>query len=91
VLGGGVAGGLIAAGVPGTAVGATRTRAAARSAAAASGTLPYKKIEEIVQIPGTVSSGVLEITVSREDIGHVKGPEGVVFTPNFEIHGDLYF
>jgi hypothetical protein len=91
VLSGGVAGGVLAAGFPATAGAASRARATAGSAAAASGTLPYKKIQEIVQIPGTVSSGVLDITVSRDDIGDVKGPEGVVFTPNFEIHGDLYF
>jgi hypothetical protein len=50
-----------------------------------------KRIEEIVQIPGTVSGGVLGIEVSRDDIGHVKGPLGVTFTPDFQINGNLFF
>jgi hypothetical protein len=29
--------------------------------------------------------------IARTDIGEVKGPLGVTFTPAFEIHGELYF
>jgi Domain of Unknown Function (DUF1259) len=81
------AGGSAAAGMM-----ALRLPDAARAASSTGGRrLPVKAIERIVQIPGTVSSGVLDITVSRDDIGHVHGPEGVIFLPDFEIHGDLYF
>jgi hypothetical protein len=51
-----------------------------------------KQIQQIIGIDGTVSSsGVLEISVGRSDIGNVAGPLGVVFDSAFEVHGDLYF
>jgi hypothetical protein len=53
--------------------------------------LPVKRIEEVIGIDGTVSKGVLEISVGRSDIGPVSGPLGVTFTAAFEVHGDLYF
>jgi hypothetical protein len=88
-LGGGVAGGLLAAGIPG----GTRAFAAStrRHTAAASGSLPVAAIERIVQAKGTVSDGVLNIELDRDDIGDVKGPLGVTFTPSFQINGNLYF
>jgi hypothetical protein len=55
------------------------------------GSLPAKQIEDIVGIEGTVSNGVLDISVGRADLGTVGGPLGVGFTSAFEIHGDLYF
>ncbi len=85
-LGGGLAGGLLAGGLP-----AAPALADGRRLLRQHGHLPVKRIEEIIGIEGTVSSGVLDISVAREDIGHVRGPEGVVFTPDFQIHGDLYF
>ncbi len=54
-------------------------------------TLPVDEIEELVGAKGTVTNGVLDIPIARTDIGSVEGPEGVTFTPSFEIHGDLYF
>jgi hypothetical protein len=75
--------------------------AAARSSLSSSATasgksanneqLPLKSIEEIVGAEGTVTNGVLDIPISRDDIGNVSGPHGVTFTGDFEIHGDLYF
>jgi hypothetical protein len=53
--------------------------------------LPVSKIEQIIEAQGSVSNGVLNIPIGREDIGHVLGPEGAVFTAAFELHGDLYF
>jgi hypothetical protein len=55
------------------------------------GTLPVKQIEDIVQIEGEVSHGVLDLEIERKDIGDVKGPRNVTFTPSFEVHGDAYF
>ncbi len=59
--------------------------------ATASGKLPVSTIEQIVGAQGSVSNGVLDISIARKDIGSVTGPLGVTFTPDFEIHGDLYF
>ncbi|MBV9914154.1 MAG: DUF1259 domain-containing protein, partial [Sinobacteraceae bacterium] len=53
--------------------------------------LPVGTIEQIVGAQGTVTNGVLDIPISRDDIGNVTGPLGVSFTGDFEIHGDLYF
>jgi hypothetical protein len=89
-LGGGLAGGIVTAGLPfaPSAMGAP-VRAPHRGHGG--GSLPVKDIEDILGIDGTVSNGVLEISVARKDIGEVPGPLGVVFTPAFEVHGDLYF
>jgi hypothetical protein len=56
-----------------------------------SGSLPVAAIERIVQAKGTVSDGVLNIELDRDDIGDVKGPLGVTFTPSFQINGNLFF
>ncbi len=53
--------------------------------------MPVKQIEQIVGAQGEVTNGVLDITIARSDIGDVRGPLGVTFTPAFEIHGELYF
>lgn len=55
------------------------------------GTLPADQIQQIVQAEGTVTHGVLSIDLERKDIGDVKGPLGVTFTPAFEIDGTLTF
>jgi Domain of Unknown Function (DUF1259) len=85
VLGGSLAGGVL--GMPAAATAASRHSRLLHQ----SGHLPVKDIEKIIGIEGTVSSGILDISVAREDIGEVRGPEGVVFTPDFQVHGDLYF
>jgi hypothetical protein len=53
--------------------------------------LPITQIQDIVGAEGHVTDGVLVIDLARKDIGEIKGPLGVVFTPAFQIHGDLYF
>ena len=55
------------------------------------GHLPAAKIQQILHAEGTVSQGVLGIDISRDDIGHARGPLGVMFTPAFEINGTLTF
>lgn len=55
------------------------------------GSLPVGAIQDIVGAEGSVSAGVLDITIDRKDIGSVKGPLGVTFPPSFEINGDLTF
>jgi hypothetical protein len=89
---------LLAAGSAGAAAGllATPLTAGAAVTSAAkvrrqSGTLPVKQIQDIVQAEGSVSNGVLSIDVARTDIGKVRGPRGVEFTPAFEIDGMLNF
>lgn len=85
-LGGVTAGGLLSAG-PLSAVAQARGDRARSQA----GKLPAKRIQEIVQAEGMVSSGVLSIDIARKDIGDSKGPLGVTFTPSFEIDGTLTF
>lgn len=55
------------------------------------GTLPAGRMQSILQAQGTVSKGVLGIDISRTDIGQVQGPQGVTFTPSFEVDGTLTF
>lgn len=55
------------------------------------GELPADQIQTILQAEGAVSSGVLSIDVSRDDIGDVTGPDGVTFTPSFMVDGTLTF
>jgi hypothetical protein len=55
------------------------------------GRLSAGAIQDIVGAEGSVSAGVLDITIDRKDIGPVKGPIGVTFPPSFEINGDLTF
>ena len=68
--------------------------ALAGDTAASCGHLPVRKIEQIVGIEGTIENGVLALEVERTDIGDVAGPPSgppVVFTPAFEIGGDIFF
>ncbi len=83
-LGGGLAGGLAAAASP---LAATALAAPRRQ----HGTVPATRIQDIIGADGTVSKGVLGIGVERRDFPKITGPRGVTFTPNFELHGDLYF
>ena len=45
--------------------------------------LPITQIENIVNVKGTVTNGVLDLSISRRDIDNVQGPIGVTFTPAF--------
>jgi hypothetical protein len=88
-LGGGLAaGGLISAGSPIGAVARAPRRGVHESQ---HGKLPADRIQQIVQVEGTVTQGVLSMDVARSDIGDVAGPLGVTFTPAFEIDGTLTF
>jgi hypothetical protein len=85
-LGAGAAGGALAS-FPGLATAARPSRGPEKQ----HGKLPAKRIQAIVGAEGTVSSGVLGISVERKDIGSVKGPQGFAFPSSFELNGDLYF
>lgn len=96
--GGAAAGSMLAGALPlaGSAVARERTHERHRDRRrprreAQAGRLPVDQIQEIIQAQGTVTKGVLDISISRDDIGDVSGPEGVTFTPAFEINGDLTF
>ena len=60
------------------------------------GQLPVSEIENIIDIQGDMVNGVLDLGISRKDMGIVHGPLGVVFapafvfTPAFEINGDIF-
>ncbi len=84
-LGGGLVAGGLLAGV-GSARAAPRGRPREQH-----GQLPVDQIQEVLQARGTVSSGVLSVDISRDDIGEVRGPLGVTFTPAFQIDGTLTF
>jgi hypothetical protein len=60
-------------------------------AVGSSSQLPVKQIEQILGAQGDVHGGVLDITIERTDIGEVRGPLGVTFTPAFEVQGELGF
>lgn len=83
---GGAVGGLVATG----SLFGTVDSAAADAATAASGQLPVAEIERIVGAKGTVSNGVLNIEIDRDDIPNVR-KEGVPIKPEFEINGNLVF
>ncbi len=85
-VGGGVAGGLLASAAPFTGAVAAGERHESKP-----GALPADQIQRIVRAEGTVTSGVLSIDLSRDDIGDVRGPLGVTFTPAFEVDGTLTF
>lgn len=83
------AGGALSVATPLTAVASARgERSAYRRQ---HGTIPAKEIEKIVGAQGMVSEGVLNVSLSRTDIGNVAGPLGVTFTPAFEVDGNLTF
>lgn len=48
------------------------------------------EIERIIRAKGTVSDGVLNIEIDRDDIPHVR-KDGVPIKPAFEINGNLCF
>jgi hypothetical protein len=52
--------------------------------------LPAGRIERILGVSGSVSSGVLDVSVDRTDIGTVR-LRGVPVKPPFEVSGDLTF
>jgi hypothetical protein len=86
-LGAGIAGGALASASPLTG----RAAADVHSHWPNHGRLPAEAIQAIVEAEGTVTDGVLSIDIAREDIGDVKGPLGVTFTPAFEVDGTLTF
>ena len=53
--------------------------------------LPTSQIEAILQGPGMVSNGVLNVSLDRSDLGVVKGPLGVPFEAPFELNIEAYF
>ena len=65
--------------------------AASKGAAKQHGKLPAAEIQKIVGAQGTVTDGVLSISIDRDDLGKVKGPLGVTFTGSFELDGSLTF
>jgi hypothetical protein len=58
-----------------------------------SSALPVHDIQQIIGAQGTMSDGVLDISIDREDIKPVQGPvyRPVTFTPSFELNGDITF
>lgn len=91
-LGGAALGGVIAAGPLLAATGSAATAQAATGSAAAVSTaaLPVAQIESIIRAEGTVSDGVLNIEIDRDDLPHVH-KHGVPIKPAFQINGNLCF
>ena len=83
VLGGSVAAGLFA--TP-TALGASGTS----TAASQQSRLPVERMQAILQAEGSVTNGVLSVSIDRTDIGTVH-LRGVPIKPSFEVNGDLTF
>jgi hypothetical protein len=58
----------------------------------ASADLPQQDIENAIGAQGQLNGGVLDIPILRTDIGNVSSAIGsITFTPDFQLHGDLYF
>jgi hypothetical protein len=58
------------------------------------GLLPVKEIEKIMQIPGTVSEGILDIHIERKDLNvtlRIPGSGEIPFEAAWENNGDLFF
>lgn len=100
-IGGGVAGGLVAASrMAEAALLAPRgLEAASRGGvglvqvadAPDAGGLPVRRIKEILQGPGTVSNGVLNVSLDRSDLGRVVAPHDIPFRAPFQLTHNLYF
>lgn len=60
------------------------------TASARARALPVSEIQRIVRAQGTVSNGVLNIQIDRDDIPDVT-KDGVPVKPGFEINGNLCF
>jgi hypothetical protein len=92
-LGGSVAGGLMAA--LSTMLPSSRLVAAStRTASSSIGSLPVKEIEQIMQAPGSVMDGVLDIQIERKDLHvtmRIPNDGEVPFKPEWENHGDFFF
>jgi hypothetical protein len=69
---------------------ATQAATARGTSQPSSGGLPVADIEAIIRAKGTVSNGVLNIEIDRNDLPHVR-KEGVPIKPAFEINGNLCF
>jgi hypothetical protein len=87
-LGGSIAGGLILSSSP------LLASPPVAVAASTGGSLPVKQIEEIMEAPGMVMNGVLDITIEREDLNvtqHIVGYGDVPFKPAWEDNGGFFF
>jgi hypothetical protein len=92
-LGGSVAGGLMAASSSLLAA-PKMVAASSRMAAASVGSLPVKEIEQIMQAPGMVVDGVLDIQIERKDLHvtmRIPNDGEVPFKPEWENNGDFFF
>lgn len=92
-FGGRVTGGLLAA--SSSLLAAPNLVAASTHMAATSvGNLPVKEIERIMQAPGMVMDGVLDIHIERKDlhvIQRLPGDGEIPFKPEWENNGDFFF
>ena len=61
-----------------------------RARPAATGGLPEKAMEAILEAQGTVTNGVLSVSIDRTDIANVT-LRGVPIKPSFEVNGDISF
>jgi hypothetical protein len=81
---------LAGAGVGAAVVGALPFAPSAGAGAPTRGGLPVEEMQEILQANGSVTNGVLSVSLDRPDIGPVT-LRGVPILPSFEINGDLTF
>jgi hypothetical protein len=68
--------------------------ASSRMAATSIGSLPVKQIEQIMQAPGMVMDGVLNIQIERKDlhvIQRIPGDGEIPFKPEWENNGSFVF
>lgn len=89
-LGGGLAAGLLAPGIAGGSAAQAAPTRRGRSGARSSAALPSARMQEILQAEGSVSNGVLHVSVDRDDI-HGVTLRGVPIAPAFQLNGDLAF
>ncbi len=65
-------------------------QSAAPTVALAATSLPVSSIEQILGASGTVSNGVLSVTINRNDLTSML-PGGIPVTPAFQLNGTLTF
>ncbi len=82
----------------GGAAGVIMAARATRAAATGAHDLPVSEIEQILQAPGQMSNGVLDISIGRTDLKGVTGPASlsdqgsrIPFSAAFELNGDFFF
>jgi hypothetical protein len=90
-LGSATAGGLLLTGLMSNGDASAAEVATATTASEKPNHLPVKAIEAIIGAQGTVSDGVLNIEIDRDDVKNVRNSAGYPIKPAFQVNGNVVF